>query len=679
MKLNSLTVKLTLICSLFCIPIIYLGALFYREVKVDVVLADRERKGNDLIYSLLDAQNTISLKTIQTNPETGFSPLAPWEKSIQELKKGIEGFQIQSKEAIPLEIQNGLGILESGKAFLSASPLTAEQLPEIKAFMEQLNRSYDHIIQASGLILDPKADSYYLVAALMQDTKMISNAILHWGISTLEGKTLEEKSLLYKAGQSDLQKAVTNIESNVNHSLKDYARHPKASKEVMTSLLSGVENFKTAMQKLIASPGPTDSNPNLLIEMTEFTQSLKSFQKMAYQNLSIVLMERNQRIQGAFESAVIIGFLLLSFTFFLSFVQLKKITQSSRLILDALGTTSKDIQENKASLLKSAQETKERSQKDDLTARENELVVSRLESKIQEVVAATQASFELIHKTYQVSQEASEQAQNLKHSLMNMEKSYRHFEIFDRIIQDVSAKTQAINDIVFKTQLLSVNASIEAARAGHHGKGFAVVAGEVSSLATLSGQAAQEINSLLEASQKEVQSVLEKSREIFQKGNEISQDTLKSFDSMTSLVHQLQAHFQTIVSLNNEQKGGLNTYKSIVDALQSNCQANQSLSSQMEILAHQAKMHSHQVQRIKSALDWLVNGEPLDSENRTQDFPAVPSETHAHLPTVSLPEGTPASAPDSSLKARILAKAKRSQHSKSSEVNSGNPPESKAS
>ncbi|RYZ87541.1 MAG: hypothetical protein EOP04_11470 [Proteobacteria bacterium] len=47
-----------------------------------------------------------------------------------------------------------------------------------------------------------------------------------------------------------------------------------------------------------------------------------------------------------------------------------------------------------------------------------------------------------------------------------------------------------INEIVFKTQLLSINASIEA---GQHGKGFAVPAGEVGNLAQMSGNAAKEI------------------------------------------------------------------------------------------------------------------------------------------------------------------------------------------
>ena len=77
------------------------------------------------------------------------------------------------------------------------------------------------------------------------------------------------------------------------------------------------------------------------------------------------------------------------------------------------------------------------------------------------------------------------------------------------IINEISKKTVVINDIVFKTQLLSFNASIEAARAGVHGKGFAVVAEEVGKLAQLSGEASNEIDSLLIKSNKDVSSILE--------------------------------------------------------------------------------------------------------------------------------------------------------------------------
>jgi methyl-accepting chemotaxis protein/cytochrome b561 len=69
---------------------------------------------------------------------------------------------------------------------------------------------------------------------------------------------------------------------------------------------------------------------------------------------------------------------------------------------------------------------------------------------------------------------------------------------------DVFAFAQFIDDIAFHTRLLSLNAAVEAARAGVAGKGFAVVAAEVGVLATRAGDAAKEAKALISTSQVEL-------------------------------------------------------------------------------------------------------------------------------------------------------------------------------
>jgi len=111
-----------------------------------------------------------------------------------------------------------------------------------------------------------------------------------------------------------------------------------------------------------------------------------------------------------------------------------------------------------------------------------------------------------------------------------------------KIIEEIGEKTEIIDDIVFKTQLLSFNASVEAERAGEHGRGFSVVAQEVGNLAQLSGKAATEISTIVKKSIREADTVSKENKERVEKGEQLTQET---YDKLTSVINKVDEIFKS--------------------------------------------------------------------------------------------------------------------------------------
>ncbi|MEO0370047.1 MAG: methyl-accepting chemotaxis protein [Pseudomonadota bacterium] len=122
-------------------------------------------------------------------------------------------------------------------------------------------------------------------------------------------------------------------------------------------------------------------------------------------------------------------------------------------------------------------------------------------ARIEDLSETARRSADRAEEVTQQASKAKDTAQTGKRVVAEVKEAMGKIQTSSDKIAHILA---VMDDIAFQTNLLSLNASVEAARAGDAGRGFAVVASEVRSLAMRSAESAQEIRSLITESTQHV-------------------------------------------------------------------------------------------------------------------------------------------------------------------------------
>ncbi|MCX7920434.1 MAG: methyl-accepting chemotaxis protein [Clostridia bacterium] len=133
----------------------------------------------------------------------------------------------------------------------------------------------------------------------------------------------------------------------------------------------------------------------------------------------------------------------------------------------------------------------------------------------------------------------------------NYDMSEKIFSVVEKLTnttKDIGLFVESIETIAEQTNLLALNAAIEAARAGEAGKGFAVVADEVRKLADQSRQSTEEINNLMQSIQEESQLAI-KSMEVMKK---VSQDQNIAVNKTDSAFNDIANAINSIIQKINQ-------------------------------------------------------------------------------------------------------------------------------
>ncbi len=215
--------------------------------------------------------------------------------------------------------------------------------------------------------------------------------------------------------------------------------------------------------------------------------------------------------------------------------------------------------------------------------------IEELTASIEEIASQTKMNAESANQANELAEAAKI---NAAKGNSQMNEMVNAMEDINQSSSNISKVIKVIEDIAFQTNMLSLNAAVEAARAGQHGKGFAVVAEEVKTLAARSADAAKETTEMIEGSIRKTEI-----------GTRIAKETAEALSNIVAGIEKVANLVNNISIASNEQYAGISQINQgimqVSQVVQNNSAISEEEAAASEELSGQAELLHEMVGKFK--------------------------------------------------------------------------------
>jgi methyl-accepting chemotaxis protein len=233
--------------------------------------------------------------------------------------------------------------------------------------------------------------------------------------------------------------------------------------------------------------------------------------------------------------------------------------------------------------------------------------MNEMESTIRDIASNTDQAAENARTSLGRAQNGQQVVDDTRTMIMTLSETLSNtsHEVLElsKLSDTIGSVLDVIKDISEQTNLLALNAAIEAARAGEQGRGFAVVADEVRQLATRTRESTDEIAGIIGSLQDQTQSVAER----MEQSREDGQTSVSKVEAASQELAQIMADMQHIMDMTTQIATAIEEQSSVAKEVNQNVHTIQDIAQTSTDRAQQNRDAAHQVAEEAANLERAVS------------------------------------------------------------------------